>query len=167
MSEPLCESLLGAIDTHLERTIHLLAKLPPDEESWIAAHLMDCAAGFCAVLLAAEPVQLQSLTELKAWSRIACTPVHATERLKAYAQRIREGFSSLTDGDLARRIPTVFSGPEGETILTLFLGNIEHLTNHKRQLFELLRNRGVTVTSPDQIDPAWSWRLAPLAAHRG
>src|SRR5947199_390304 len=54
----------------------------------------------------------------------------------------------LSDADLARLIPTVFvSG--GESVLTLLLGNLEHLINHKRQLFTYLQLLNVPVTTRD------------------
>ena len=52
-----------------------------------------------------------------------------------FAGHIDRGFQCCTDGDLAgRRIATVFV-PEGETVLTLLLGNFGRLENHKYQLF--------------------------------
>lgn len=57
-------------------------------------------------------------------------------------------FALCTDQDLARKIPTVFV-PQGEALITLLLGNLEHLTNHKYQLFFYLKLLGVNVTSAD------------------
>jgi len=54
----------------------------------------------------------------------------------------------LSDDDLNRRIPTVFV-PEGESLLTLLLGNLEHFINHKHQLFTYLKRMGVPVGSQD------------------
>jgi hypothetical protein len=54
----------------------------------------------------------------------------------------------LSDADLARLLPTVFV-PQGETLLTLLLGNLEHLINHKHQLFVLLRSLGCPVATAD------------------
>ncbi len=54
----------------------------------------------------------------------------------------------MTDADLARRVPTVFV-PQGETLLTLLLGNLEHLVNHKHQLFTCVRLLGGAVESRD------------------
>jgi len=45
-------------------------------------------------------------------------------------------------------LSTVFV-KEGETLLTLLLGNLEHLINHKHQLFTYLKLLGVAVTSQD------------------
>jgi hypothetical protein len=38
---------------------------------------------------------------------------------------------------------------EGESVLTLLLGNLEHLINHKHQLFMYLKLAGVKVGTPD------------------
>ncbi len=54
----------------------------------------------------------------------------------------------IEDQDLERRIPTVFV-PEGETLMTLLLGNLEHLANHKYQLFLYLRLMGERLGSQD------------------
>ena len=45
-------------------------------------------------------------------------------------------------------MPTVFVA-QGESILTLLLGNLEHLINHKHQLFTYLKQMGVPVATPD------------------
>jgi hypothetical protein len=47
--------------------------------------------------------------------------------------------------------------PEGEPLLTILLGNLEHLVNHKYQLFFHLKLAGVPVTSRD----IYKWRGAP------
>jgi hypothetical protein len=39
--------------------------------------------------------------------------------------------------------------PAGQTLLTLLLGNLEHLINHKHQLFELLKRSGLKVDTAD------------------
>lgn len=53
-----------------------------------------------------------------------------------------------SDKLLARPIPTVFV-PSGEAVLTVLLGNLEHLLNHKHQLFFYLKLLGVVVTTRD------------------
>ena len=65
-----------------------------------------------------------------------------------YQKHIDEGFAVLEDADLARRVPTVFV-KSGELVLTLLLANLEHLINHKHQLFMYLKFMGVGVASPD------------------
>ena len=49
---------------------------------------------------------------------------------------------------LLTHIPTVFV-PEGEALLTLLLGNLEHFINHKYQLFAYLKMLGVPLGSRD------------------
>jgi hypothetical protein len=77
-----------------------------------------------------------------------CAPDEARTRLAAYLAHIEEGFALLDDAQLARRMPTVFV-PEGETVLTLLLGNLEHLQNHKFQLFFYLKLMGAAVGTAD------------------
>ena len=54
----------------------------------------------------------------------------------------------LEDSSLGKKVPTVFV-KEGESLLTLLLGNLEHLVNHKHQLFMYLQLMGVQVKSID------------------
>jgi hypothetical protein len=160
MTEALCASLRQKIDEQIERTLHLIRLLPdgrndtaPLPGSWPAGvllgHLLDCLAGFCAVLMAVHPERLAHFVELRAAPvNHACPPEEAVERMAIYRSRIDEGFAVLSDEDLARRIPTVFVRT-GETVLTLLLGNLEHLINHKHQLFVYLKLMGVSVETRD------------------
>ena len=68
--------------------------------------------------------------------------------MREYMNCIEEGFAVITDDDLALNVPTVFSA-KGEMVLTLLLGNLEHLINHKYQLFFYLKMMGVAVGTPD------------------
>ena len=84
---------------------------------------------------------------------VPATPSSATQlpssrAVATYRAHVEEGFALLHDADLGRRVPTVFV-PRGESLLTLFLGNLEHLVNHKHQLFTYLKMMGVDVTSQD------------------
>jgi hypothetical protein len=45
-------------------------------------------------------------------------------------------------------VATVFV-ERGEPLLTLLLGNLEHLINHKHQLFTYLKQMGVDVNTRD------------------
>jgi hypothetical protein len=45
-------------------------------------------------------------------------------------------------------VPTVFV-PGGEALMTILLGNLEHLINHKYQLFFYLKMLGVPVGTGD------------------
>jgi hypothetical protein len=161
MCRILCGSLLAKIDEQIERAAHLAGLLPEDRldgpldaaGGWTAGdllgHLLDCMAGFCAALYAAEPQRLahfQQLRELPV--NLSISPREFRTRVETYRARIAEGFALQEDGGLARSIPTVFV-PAGVTLLTLLLGNLEHLINHKRQLFELLKRMGVKVSTAD------------------
>ena len=159
--EPLCESLLTKIHEQIDRTIHLIGMLRPEDLAWappvagswptelLLGHLLDCLAGFCAVLVAANPERLAhfgAIRELRV--NQACSVAEATQRISDYQVWIEEGFAILGDVDLGRRMPTVFV-PEGETVLMLVLGNLEHVINHKYQLFMYLKLLGAGPGTPD------------------
>ena len=145
----LCAALLEKIGEQIERTRHLVSLVPAERVDWrpqpgdwttseLIWHLLDCTSGFCAVLAAAEPERLAHFAKLREMPM-------TSEILHAH---IKEGFALLTDANLARRVSTVFVA-EGESILTLLLGNLEHLINHKHQLFTYLKQMGVPVATPD------------------
>jgi uncharacterized damage-inducible protein DinB len=147
--ETLCAALLDKIREQIERTQHLIGLVPEERWQWtpgpgawttsdLFGHLLDCMAGFCAVLAAAEPERLAHFAKLR----------KAPASIEVYRAHIEEGLAMLTDGDLARRLPTVFVR-RGESVLTLLLGNLEHLINHKHQLFTYLKEMGVPVGTPD------------------
>ncbi len=157
----------------IERTDHLVSLVPVERLDWrpevppgqpsvsdlghILGHLLDCLAGFCAAFYAAFPSELADFLELRSLTvNQSCSPEKARPSIKLYAGLIERGFGSCVDADLARKIPTVFV-PDGETLLTILLGNLEHLVNHKYQLFFHLKLAGVPVTSRD----IYKWRGAP------
>ena len=159
--QALCASLLAKIHEQMERAGHLVDLVPVDRTDWAPAipgawpagvllgHILDCLSGFCAVLSAAETERLAhfaGLRELPVNHR--CSPGEAAARIALYRAYIDEGFGWLEDADLGRLIPTVFV-KQGETLLTLLLGNLEHLINHKHQLFTYLKLMGVEVHSSD------------------
>jgi hypothetical protein len=160
-SRPLCCSLLAKINEQFERTDHLIGLVPADAldrspaipDSWpmgvLLGHLLDCAAGFCAVLAAFEPQRLAHFAQLQELPvNHSCSPAHAAGRIATYRTHVDEGFALLEDADLGRQLPTVFV-QQGETLLTLLLGNLEHFVNHKHQLFTYLKLLGVGVTTRD------------------
>src|SRR5438045_3121536 len=119
--EPLCNALLDKIHEQIERTEHLIALLPPEGVAWkpasaggwpvgmLLGHLLDCLAGLCAALAAAEPARLahfRSLRELAV--NHLCSAAEAAGRIGTYRAHIEEGFAILRDADLARPISTVF-----------------------------------------------------------
>ena len=164
------KSLENKVWETIERTDHLVGLVPVDHLTWrpelpheqpaasdlghLLGHLLDCLAGFCAALGAAYPSELADFATLRSLRvNHSCLPEDARKQMKIYADHIHRGFQQSTDADLARRIPTVFV-PEGETLLSLLLGNLEHLINHKYQLFFYLKLAGVAVNSED----LYAWR---------
>ena len=161
MEHSLCSSFLRKIEDQIERIDHLVAMVPDNHLDWtppiprgfslgvLLGHLMECVAGFCAVLYAAKPDYLGHFMELKKpATNPRYDPLAARNRLGVYKDHLREGFALLRDGDLARTIPTVFV-PDGELLLSLLLINFEHLSSHKYQLFVYLRLLGMNVSSKD------------------
>lgn len=159
-NEPLCGALLGKIREQVELVDGLIRKLPEDQlgstppaGGWttgrLLGHLLDCLAGMCAVLYAAHPEALEHFGQLRGLPvNHCCGREEARARVRQYGDRIAEGFAVLTDADLARSIPTVFV-PAGEPLLSLILGNLEHITNHKHELFTRLKLSGVPAGTPD------------------
>jgi hypothetical protein len=151
---------LGKIREQIDRTEHLIGLLPagglawtPPDGGWPVSlqlgHLLECLAGFCAVLAAAHPEPLAHFRQLRDWPvNQSCDAAEALRRIAAYRAAIEEGFALLDDADLERSLPTVFV-PQGEPLLTLLLGNLEHLINHKHQLFACLKLMGVAVSTRD------------------
>ena len=161
MDQSLCTLILSKILEQIERTDRLTALLPENQLDWkpdlpnafsagvLLGHLLECLAGFCAVLHAVHPDRLHHFSELRSLPiNHRCNQAEAKERMAAYAARIQEGFSLLHDSELNRLIPTVFIH-KGEPLLTLLLGNIEHLVNHKHQLFTYLQLMGINIGSKD------------------
>lgn len=157
----LCASFLSKIHEQLDGSQHLISLLPANCVDWapgrlgnwtvgiLLGHLLDCMAGFCAVLYSFEKQRLAhfvNLQELPVNHR--CLPDEAASRTETYRRHIDEGFALLTDTDLSRVVPTVFV-KQGESLLTLLLGNLEHLINHKHQLFTCLKLLDVGVATPD------------------
>jgi hypothetical protein len=149
----------------LERTEHLVSLVPVTQLDWrpttsagtvelsdlghVLGHLLDCTAGFCAVLHAAFPKKLASLAELKsAKVNHYCEPEEWRKRIRVYRAGIVRGFELCTDRDLGRLLKTVFA-PKGETLFSVSLGNLEHLVNHKYQLFFYLKLLGIPVGTED------------------
>jgi hypothetical protein len=161
MPQPLCSALLDKIREEIERSTHLLDLLPPvalewtppipaaRPVGWLIGHMLDCLAGFCAVLYTVRPEALAHFARLKALPvNHLCGGEEARTRIADYAACIDEGMALLQDSDLALRVPTVFV-PEGELLLTLLLGNLEHLINHKYQFLIYLKLADVAAGTRD------------------
>jgi DinB superfamily len=159
--QPLCALLLLKIQEQIDRTSHLTKLLPIDRPNWkpairsawpiemLLGHLLNCLAGFCAVLAAVEPERLAHFSELRDLPvNHTCSPGDTVSRIAIYRARIDEGFALLQDANLGKTVGTVFV-EHGEPLLTLLLGNLEHLINHKHQLFTYLKQMGVTVNTRD------------------
>lgn len=159
-SSTIAALVLSKLEEQLERTEHLITLIPPDKLEWrpqpdsfrvcdLLGHLLECLAGFCATLYAVNPERLAHFARLRELRVNHCCGVEdAAPRIAEYRDHIRQGFDVISDEDLSRRLPTVFV-PEGEAALTLLLGNIEHLINHKHQLFSYLKLLGVQVETAD------------------
>jgi uncharacterized damage-inducible protein DinB len=160
-SRLIAAALVSKIDEQIERSLHLIEYVPPEQLQWkppvrgarttgeLLGHLLDCMAGFCAVLYAAYPESLghfASLRELPV--NQACPPDEAGERIRQYHLYLDQGFKELKDEDLSRKLPTVFVDG-GETLLTLLLRNLEHLINHKHELFMYLKLVGLNPGTAD------------------
>jgi len=161
MASVLCDSLSTKIREQIDRTTRLIGLVPVDRLDWtpgypgawrvdaLLGHLLDCLAGFCAVLFAMERERLAHFERLRSLPvNRACSPEDALRSIAVYRKHLDEGFALLSDEDLGRAIPTVFV-PGGEPALTLLLGNLEHLINHKHQLFTYLKEMGVELGTSD------------------
>lgn len=161
----IADSVSGKILEAIERTDHLVSLAPVERLSWrpempdgqtaaidlghLLGHLLTCLAGFCAALYAAFPAELSDMEKLRSLTvDHSCAPGETRERIALYSRHISQGLARCSDEDLGRKIKTVFV-PEGETLLTILLGNLEHLGNHKYQLFFYLKMLGVKVGTPD------------------
>lgn len=159
------ESIRLKVREQIEKTEHLIQLIPPDRIAWnpewksgsfdighLLGHLLDCLAGFCAVFHATFPEQLEGVLELRTLPvNHSCKPDEAADRIKAYGRFIEQGFDLCGDEDLSRMLTTVFAT---ESVTTLLLGNLEHLINHKYQLFVYLKILGVPVGTGD----IYCWR---------
>ena len=152
--EPLCDAILSKIHEQIERTDHLIGMLSPGQLNWtpeipgawctgqILGHVLDCLGGICAVLMAVYPDRLAYFQRLRE------EVDHPRDGMALFQKHIDEGFALLKDSDLSKPIPTVFV-EAGEPVITLLLGNLEHLINHKHQLFMYLKLMGASVATPD------------------
>jgi hypothetical protein len=161
----IAESLSAKVQEAIDRTERLISLVPKDSMRWrpeipaggteaidighLLGHLLECISGFCACFARAFPLELTEAASLRSLEvNHFCEASTALRQLSQYRDFIDRGFSLCSNEDLKRLIPTVFV-PEGETLMTLLLGNLEHLLNHKYQLFFYLKLLGVTVGSAD------------------
>jgi hypothetical protein len=163
--DTIVESIRLKVREQVEKTEHLIQLIPPGRIEWnpqwscsssdighLLGHLLDCLAGFCAVFHAAFPQKLEGVLALRSLPvNHFCKPDEAAGRIQAYAKYIEQGFELCREEDLSRMLPTVFAT---ESLMTLLLGNLEHLVNHKYQLFVYLKVLGVPVATGD----IYCWR---------
>ncbi len=152
--------LLDKIEEQIELTRRLIQMIPEDKLEWrpietsfkmceLLGHLLEALAGFCAALYAIYPQKLSYFLELRSLPvNHCCGIVEAQQRIEQYGSCIQDGFALVTGDDLILQVPTVFK-PAGEALITILLGNLEHLINHKHQLFFYLKLIGLPVTSKD------------------
>ena len=161
MEQTLVTAMCRKIEEQIERSDRLVRLLPLDRLEWsppvagawtagmLVGHLLECMAGLCAALAAAQPARLAHFSSLRSLPvNHKCPPDEAVRRIAVYRAHIEEGMALLADSDLRRAVPTIFV-PRGEPLLTLLLGNLEHLINHKHQLFTYLKLMGVDVATRD------------------
>lgn len=160
MEKQLPALILDKLREQVERTLHLLDLVPPDKIEWrpaentlrigeLLGHMLECLAGFCAVLYALNRDELAHFVRLREQPvNHLCGIDEARRRIKEYQLHVEQGFGLLIDLDLGRNVPTVFT-PDGEPVMTVMLGNLEHYINHKHQLFFYLKLLGAEVGTPD------------------
>jgi hypothetical protein len=149
-SKALTSLFLSKLEDQIERAQHLIKLIPAEKLEWrphpdslrvcdLLGHLLECLAGFCATLYALNSDRLAHFADLRELPVNHCCGIEeASERVRGYEMHIKHGFALVSDADLSRRVPTVFV-PEGEALITLLLGNLEHFINHKYQLFSYLK----------------------------
>jgi len=159
-SNALTAALLSKLEEQIELASRLITLIPPETLQYkplpdslrvcdLLGHLLECLAGFCASLYAIKPDSLAHFGSLRGLRVNHCCGIdEARDRIGDYSSHIRQGFGLLRDDDLVQRVPTIFVA-EGEALMTVLLGNLEHLINHKHQLFFYLKLLGVPVTTRD------------------
>lgn len=159
-SNSISRLFLSKLEEQTDRVQHLISLIPSDKLQWrplpdslrvceVLGHLLECLAGFCATLYAVNPDGLAHFIRLRERPVNHCCEIkEAQQRLAEYSAHIREGFELIADDELARLIPTVFVR-EGEAVMTILLGNLEHFINHKYQLFFYLKLLGLPIATGD------------------
>lgn len=156
----LSQALWHKLEEQIELSQRLIKRIPADKLDWqplpaasrvddLLGHLLECLAGFCAALYALRPYELAHFAALRQLPvNHSCTIEEAEIRISQYQRHLEDGFALLSDEELARRLPTLFV-KEGEAVMTILLGNLEHFINHKYQLFFYLKLLGLEVASAD------------------
>ncbi len=157
---PLVCSLAKWVDDQLDRLIHLTEAIP---EGWLAkvpplptetfpnqrtvgemlVHLTESLDGLCGTLYNVDPTRFASLIELRQDDK--CEVV---TRFGRYRIALAKAFESLQDEDLAVTVPSPFRA-ERETVLSRVVVNLEHVVNHKHELFIALKLLGLKLGTAD------------------
>jgi hypothetical protein len=157
---PLVCSLAKWVDDQLERLIHLTeiipegwhAKRPPVPSATfpdartvgeLLVHLTEALDGLCGTLYNVDSTRFASLVELRANNRL-----EVLTQFRLYRVGLTNAFETLADEDLAGTVPSPFR-PEGETVLARVLVNLEHVINHKHELFVALKLLGLKLRTVD------------------
>ena len=153
-------SLFAKVQEQIDLLQKLVLLIPPDRLYWqpssavfricdLLGHLLETLSGFCAALYALHPERLSHFMRLRDLPVNHCCEIEeARTRIAEYETCIAEGAAVLNDADLSKVIPTVLS-KNGEMLLTILLGNLEHLVNHKFQLYFYLKLLEVPISSHD------------------
>src|SRR5437868_10991434 len=114
-SEVLVAALSSKVSEQIEITKTLINLFPMEKLEWqptansfragdLLGHLLECLAGFCAVLFAIRPNELSDFTSLRDLPvNHFCELEEARKRINEYEECIKEGFADLCDSDLAKR----------------------------------------------------------------
>ena len=151
-------SVFAKVNEQIELLQKLVLLIPQERLYWqpaqnafricdLLGHLLEALAGFCAALNTLYPERLAHFTALRGLPVNHCCELQeATDRIDEYARYINEGAAVLKDADLSKILPTVFT-KNGEPVITILLGNLEHLLNHKFQLYFYLKLLETPVSS--------------------
>src|SRR5206468_2759746 len=102
--------VLEKLREQVQQILHLLGFVPADRLLWrpelptetlslaaLLGHLLECLAGVCAVLHAAEPQALAHFRPLKDLPvNHECSAAEAAQRISVYRAHIEDGFAHLS-----------------------------------------------------------------------
>ncbi len=157
---PLVCSLAKWVDDQLDRLIHLTEAIPegwrakvpplpietfPDKRTVgeLLVHLTESLDGLCGTLYNVDQTRFASLLELRQDDQS-----EVLTRFGLYRIAIAQAFESLQDEDLAVTLPSPFRA-EHETVLSRVVVNLEHVVNHKHELFIALKLLGLKLGTAD------------------
>src|SRR5258708_10019837 len=152
--QALTRTIANRITEVIETTDQLISLVPKDAIGWrppiagiedsfmtmgeLLYHLVDCVAGCCATVCAATPALSNQLGADLIRSTDGGIVSGLRSQIRSYLQCVDQGLKALSDDKLNCRIKTYFH-PEGETIAAVLFANLEHLLNHRYQLYIYLK----------------------------